>query len=65
MSLCTNAYTDSLSEILLIGTGKTMMPLPPFLKDYCRSLGIQLDVMDTVQMLPLLLQTQYAYSTNN
>jgi NADH dehydrogenase [ubiquinone] 1 alpha subcomplex assembly factor 3 len=35
-------------EMLILGTGKTIVQPPPFLKDYLVSLGIQLDVMDTV-----------------
>jgi len=37
-----------LSEILLLGTGKTLVQPPPFMRDYLNGLGIQLDVMDTV-----------------
>lgn len=39
---------DLRTEILLIGTGKSMMPLPPFLKKYLNGLGIQVDVQDSV-----------------
>jgi NADH dehydrogenase [ubiquinone] 1 alpha subcomplex assembly factor 3 len=34
-------------EMLLLGTGKTLVQPPPFLRSYLSSLGIQLDVMDT------------------
>ncbi|KIL70422.1 hypothetical protein M378DRAFT_68210 [Amanita muscaria Koide BX008] len=34
-------------EILLLGTGKTVSQIPPFIRTYLRSLGISLDVMDT------------------
>ncbi|KAF5322840.1 hypothetical protein D9619_000236 [Psilocybe cf. subviscida] len=34
-------------EMLILGTGRTIVQPPPFLKDYLISLGIQLDVMDT------------------
>ncbi|KAH7931323.1 MAS20-domain-containing protein [Leucogyrophana mollusca] len=34
-------------EILVLGTGKSMALLPPFLRSYVRQLGIQVDVMDT------------------
>ncbi|KDR84270.1 hypothetical protein GALMADRAFT_236977 [Galerina marginata CBS 339.88] len=34
-------------EILLLGTGKTLVQPPPFLRPYLSKLGIQLDVMDT------------------
>ncbi|KAH7916790.1 hypothetical protein BJ138DRAFT_1131771 [Hygrophoropsis aurantiaca] len=34
-------------EILVVGTGKSMALLPPFLQAHLRHLGIQLDVMDT------------------
>jgi NADH dehydrogenase [ubiquinone] 1 alpha subcomplex assembly factor 3 len=36
------------AEILLFGTGQTVMPAPKEIKDYISSLGIQLDVMDSV-----------------
>ena len=35
-------------EILLFGTGQTVLPAPKEIKDYISSLGIQLDVMDSV-----------------
>ena len=38
-------------EILLLGTGASMSPPPQFIRDYLRSLGIQLDFMDTVSYL--------------
>ncbi|CAA7259364.1 unnamed protein product [Cyclocybe aegerita] len=34
-------------EILLLGTGKTIVQPPPFVRDHLTKLGIQLDVMDT------------------
>ncbi|VDC02531.1 unnamed protein product [Peniophora sp. CBMAI 1063] len=34
-------------EILLLGTGKTVVPPPAALRNYLRGLGIQLDVMDS------------------
>ncbi|KAG7571476.1 hypothetical protein FFLO_00659 [Filobasidium floriforme] len=34
-------------EILLLGTGSTVLPPPPELRSYISSLGIQLDVMDS------------------
>ncbi|KAF8883184.1 NADH dehydrogenase 1 alpha subcomplex assembly factor 3 [Gymnopilus junonius] len=34
-------------EILLLGTGKTLIMPPPFLRPYLSKHGIQLDVMDT------------------
>ncbi|KIM35165.1 hypothetical protein M413DRAFT_449874 [Hebeloma cylindrosporum] len=34
-------------EILLLGTGKTLVQPPPFMRDHLNGLGIQLDVMDT------------------
>lgn len=39
---------DYISEILLLGTGSTVLPPPPELRSYISSLGIQLDVMDSV-----------------
>lgn len=35
-------------EILLLGTGKHMLPPPPSFNKYLNSLGIQVDVIDTV-----------------
>ena len=35
-------------EILLLGTGRKLIQLPPFIQAYLGTLGIQLDVMDTV-----------------
>lgn len=35
-------------EILLLGTGKTTIQAPPWLRTYMNQLGIQVDVMDTV-----------------
>ncbi|KAL0576175.1 hypothetical protein V5O48_005816 [Marasmius crinis-equi] len=34
-------------EILILGTGKTSVQPPPFVREYLNGLGIQLDVMDT------------------
>ncbi|KAF9478652.1 DUF498-domain-containing protein [Pholiota conissans] len=34
-------------EILLLGTGKTLVQPPKFLREYMSTLGIQLDVLDT------------------
>ena len=36
-------------EILLIGTGKSVKPLPAVLRRYLNKLGIQVDVMDSVR----------------
>ena len=36
-------------EILLFGTGKSVLPVPKEIKDYISGLGIQLDVMDSVR----------------
>ena len=36
-------------EILLIGTGKSVNPLPAVLRRYLNKLGIQVDVMDSVR----------------
>lgn len=35
-------------EILLLGTGESVLPAPKAIKDYVSSLGMQLDVMDSV-----------------
>jgi len=40
------------SEILLLGTGKSVLPPPAPLRHYLNELGIQLDVMSTVRALP-------------
>ncbi|KAH9482196.1 NADH dehydrogenase [ubiquinone] 1 alpha subcomplex assembly factor 3 [Psilocybe cubensis] len=34
-------------EMLLLGTGKTLVPPPAFLRSYLSGLGIQLEIMDT------------------
>lgn len=34
-------------DILIFGTGRTVLPAPQFLRAYLNSLGIQLDVMDS------------------
>ena len=36
-------------EILILGTGKSVSQPPPSIRSYLNSLGIQLDVMDTVR----------------
>jgi NADH dehydrogenase [ubiquinone] 1 alpha subcomplex assembly factor 3 len=41
------AYAHDI-EILLFGTGQTVLPAPKEIRDYISSLGIQLDVMDSV-----------------
>ena len=38
-------------EILLVGTGKSVNPLPNPLRQYLNKLGIQVDVMDSVEGL--------------
>lgn len=38
------------TEILILGTGKTVSLPPPSIKSYLNSLGIQLDIMDTVRL---------------
>lgn len=40
--------TTNASEILILGTGKTVLPVPNSIKSYLNSLGIQLDVQNTV-----------------
>lgn len=39
---------DERPEILLFGTGKTVLPPPAPIRSYINSLGIQLDVQSTV-----------------
>ncbi|KAL7008620.1 hypothetical protein EMMF5_001882 [Cystobasidiomycetes sp. EMM_F5] len=34
-------------DIVIFGTGRTVFPAPPWLRQYLNSLGIQLDVMDS------------------
>jgi hypothetical protein len=34
-----------------MGTGKTVVPMPPHLKKYLNGLGIQVDVFDSVRCL--------------
>ncbi len=41
-------------EILLIGTGKSVNPLPTILRQHLNKLGIQVDVMDSVRDASLL-----------
>ena len=41
-------------EILLIGTGKSVNPLPTILRQHLNKLGIQVDVMDLVRDASLL-----------
>ncbi|KAJ9121524.1 hypothetical protein QFC22_002142 [Naganishia vaughanmartiniae] len=38
-------------EILLFGTGKSALPPPPDIREYISSLGISLDIMDSVSLL--------------
>lgn len=40
--------THLTAEILIFGTGRTVLPAPREVRDYISSLGIQLDVMDSV-----------------
>ena len=42
-------YPFCFPEILLIGTGKSVNPLPATLRQYLNKLGIQVDVMDSVR----------------
>lgn len=43
-------------EILIFGTGRTVLPAPREVRDYISSLGIQLDVMDSVSGSHVLLE---------
>lgn len=38
-------------EMLLFGTGPTVIPVPQWIKSYISSLGIQIDIMSTVRPL--------------
>lgn len=38
-----------IAEILLLGTGKRLIPPPPSIRQYLNSIGIQIDIMDTVR----------------
>ena len=42
-------------ELLLIGTGKRVAFVPPMLRQYLTSLGIQTDIMDTVRAFLLVV----------
>jgi NADH dehydrogenase [ubiquinone] 1 alpha subcomplex assembly factor 3 len=46
-------------EILLVGTGKSVAPLPTPLRQYLNKLGIQVDVMDSVEDPPPLRLLSY------
>ena len=41
--------TTSMSEVLLLGTGKSVVQLPLALRNHLSQVGIQVDVMDTVR----------------
>ena len=62
MSLASGLYL--FVEILLFGTGRKLIQPPPFIQAYLGTLGIQLDVMDTVcTSLPTsTLHTSYLIS---
>ena len=38
-------------ELMIIGTGKRVAFVPPMLRQYLTSLGIQTDIMDTVRTI--------------
>lgn len=42
--------TSPRPEILIFGTGNTVLPVPPAIRTYLNSLGIQLDVQNTVRL---------------
>jgi NADH dehydrogenase [ubiquinone] 1 alpha subcomplex assembly factor 3 len=50
-----SSYADN-TEILLFGTGQTVLPAPKEIKDYISSLGIQLDVMDSVSLAQVSIE---------
>jgi hypothetical protein len=57
-----------LPEILLLGTGATVLPPPPEIRSYISSLGIQLDVMDSVRTpidLDMWFRSIYRYVTSH
>jgi len=39
-----------IGEILVLGTGRTLVQPPSFLRAHLNKMGIQLDVMDTVRL---------------
>ena len=43
-------YLKEQPELLLIGTGQNLNVFPPFLRDYVLSLGIKLEVLNTVSI---------------
>lgn len=47
-------YNSILEEILILGTGKNVSHPPPSIRMYLNSIGIQLDVMDTVRPFAIL-----------
>jgi NADH dehydrogenase [ubiquinone] 1 alpha subcomplex assembly factor 3 len=48
LNLKQDCYQRIYTEILILGTGKSLALPPPKLREYLNQLGIQLDVMDTV-----------------
>lgn len=58
----TGIHSLDIAEILILGTGKAASQPPPTIRSYLNSLGIQLDVMDTVRLSPFfksLAETQF------
>lgn len=45
-------------ELLLLGTGKSLLLPPPSIREYLRKAGISIDVMDTVSALVIRLHTK-------
>ena len=51
-------------DILLLGTGKQMLPPPPAINKYLNSLGIQVDVVDTVSNYKKLIIVLLTFRLN-
>ncbi len=47
-ALSSSLHGELTAEILIFGTGARVLPPPREVRDYISSLGIQLDVMDSV-----------------
>lgn len=53
----TSTHQSSI-ELLLLGTGKSLLLPPPSIREYLRKAGISMDVMDTVSALVIQLYTR-------
>lgn len=53
--ICDGAFTNNSVELLLLGTGKTLVLPPPAIRQYLNRIGVKVDIMDTVRLIVLLL----------